>query len=184
MEKCTYTPQNGETEILLRRYNDAFAICGIAVIVFSLWDILKMFVGFFLGEETFDKIIAETLSTIEIPEEVSAETVRLVVWAVMIGVILILSAIVFLFHLYIGLNAFREGRGIRKKKSKTYLVLAALVLVFSGALMVSSVVIFFGQENHGGVRLASLLLEFTSFFNYAYLMYSAYKIHCLKRGAI
>lgn len=184
MEKDTYTPENGETEILLRRYNDAFAICGIAVIVFSRWDILKMFAGYFFGEETFDKMISELLGSLEISEDIPVETIRLIVWVVMIGGLLILSAIVFLFHFYIGLNAYREGRGIRKKKTKTYLVMAGLVLVVSGTMLAFSVVAFFVTENHGGVRFASLLLEFTSFFNYAYLMYSAYKIHCLKRGVL
>jgi hypothetical protein len=57
MDTAVYKPQNEEIQIKLRRYRDALSLSGSMVIALSVWDIIKLFIGFFLGEETIAQII-------------------------------------------------------------------------------------------------------------------------------
>ncbi len=185
MGKGSYQPENSEKDILLRKYRDTFATCGIAVIVFSVWDIVKLVIGLFLGEKTLGKMISEGVASVSIQDAEREKWVMFITGVIIVIGLVILVAIVFLFHLYIGMNAYRAGRQTAEKKRWAYLVLAGLAMVGSGAVVVFNIVVMlFGRDQTGSVGLATLLLEATCFLNYASLLFPAFQIFKLERGAL
>lgn len=186
METIQYKPLNDGRDIRLRRCRDALAISGGAVIFFSLWDILKIFIGFFLGQNTISQFVSESIQNADI-SSYGAETeelARILLWVVTLAILGFISLIVLLYHLYIGLNAFRVGRQTAKKKKRLYLVLAAFSMIGSGLLLLLSALSVFLVDDSSNIDVATLLLELTSFLTYLSLITSAYKIRSLERGAL
>ena len=185
MDTTVYKPQNEETQIRLRRYRDALSISGSMVIALSVWDILKLFIGFFLGEETIAQIIGtvmEQSGSAVIGTEYE-KIVNIILWAGALLMIMIFSLVVLLYHLYIGLSAIRTGRQIVERKKRLYLVLAFLSALFTGILIIVSISNFITAEDSSkNVDLAYFIMEVTAFVNYVFLLYSADKIRKLEKA--
>lgn len=203
MDTAVYKPQNEEIQIKLRRYRDALSLSGSMVIALSVWDIVKLFIGFFLGEETIAQIIGtvmEQSGSVVIGTEYE-KTVNIILWIGVLLVIMIFSAVVLLYHLYIGLNAYRAGRQIVKSNNrikkenkenkeirdntdkKLYLVLAFLSAIFTGILIIINLYNFFmANDPSRNVDLAFFIMEVTAFVNYIFLLYSAGKIRKLEKA--
>ncbi|MBQ3773700.1 MAG: hypothetical protein II833_04870, partial [Pseudobutyrivibrio sp.] len=62
MDSTLYNPKNQGIQIRLRRYRDSPAISGGMVIVMSIWDIIKLFIGFFLGEDTIEALVEAVIN--------------------------------------------------------------------------------------------------------------------------
>ena len=184
MDSVMFLPQNSEREIQLRRYRDALAISGGAVIAFGLWDVIKLFIGLFLGQDTVKELIAEGMKNSDIPED-EMGMARLLVWVIVMMVLLVISAVTILYHIYIGLNALRVGRQTAKKKKNAYLVLTALSIVFSAIILILSITsLVSGSDTENNIGYATILLELTSLMNYSYLFYAALKIRKLERETL
>lgn len=184
MDSVMFLPQNSEREIQLRRYRDALAISGGAVIAFGLWDVIKLFIGLFLGQDTVKELIAEGMKNNDIPED-EMGMARLLAWVIVMMVLLVISAVTLLYHIYIGLNALRVGRQTAKKKKNAYLVLTALSIVFSAIILILSITsLVSGSDTENNIGYATILLELTSLMNYSYLFYAALKIRKLERETI
>ena len=137
------------------------------------------------AEETASELVSSLIANAEIPESVGEKELRIAAWLIILVIVFGISAVTFLYHLYIGLNAFREGREKAKKKRIVYLVLAAVSGVSSVAVLCISVAsIFKGDETGSQVGIATLLLESCSLLNYLYLLYSAIKIRRLERETV
>ena len=184
MDTTVYKPQNEEIQIRLRRYRDALSISGSMVIALSVWDILKLFIGFFLGEETIAQIIGtvmEQSGSAVIGTEYE-KVVNIILWMGFLLMIMMFSVVVLLYHLYIGLNAIRTGRQTVKRK-RLYLVLAFLSALFTGILIIVNISNFITAEDSSkNVDLAYFIMEVTAFVNYIFLLYSADKIRKLEKA--
>ena len=137
-----FLPENSDRNIELRQYRDALAISGGVVIAFSLWDMLKVLIGFFLGEETISEIVSASMGKEQLPENEIGAQIRMWVWVIIVAAIIVIFTLILLYHLYIGLNAYREGRGKAKKK-RVVLVLVPhiyMLLYLSGTLAFLAIV--------------------------------------------
>ena len=185
MDVTVYKPKNEEIQIRLRRYRDALSISGSVVIALSVWDILKLFIGFFLGEETIAQIIGtvmEQSGSAVIGTEYE-KVVNIILWMGLLLIIMIFSVVVLLYHLYVGLNAFRTGRQTVKREKRLYLVLAFLSALFTGILIIVNIFNFINAEDSSGnVDLAFFIMEVTAFVNYIYLLYFAGKIRMYEKA--
>ncbi len=185
MDATVYKPQNEEIQIRLRRHRDALSLSGSMVIALSVWDILKLFIGFFLGEETIAQIIGtvmEQSGSAVIGTEYE-NAVNIILWMGFLLIIMVFSVAVFLYHLYIGLNAIRTGRQTLKREKRLYLALAFLSTLFTGILIIANIFNFIKAENSSGnVDLAFFIMEVTAFVNYVFLLYSAYKIRKFEKA--
>ncbi|MCR5675027.1 MAG: hypothetical protein K6G16_04885 [Lachnospiraceae bacterium] len=184
MRTAACLPDNSYTEIRLRRYRDALTISGAAVIAFSVWDVLKVYIGLFLGEKTLSDYFTDLLPKIRIPEGVPEETMQIVLWVVLLAGVIGVSIFILLYHLYIGLNAMQEGHRTVKKKKIVYLVCDVLSILSSATVLFQSIRVYFvGGEDARQIGLATLLVESASFLNYVYLFYVVLKIRITERSA-
>ncbi len=103
-----FLPENSDRNIKLRQYRDALAISGGVVIAFSLWDMLKVLIGFFLGEETISEIVSASIGKEQLPDNEIGEQIRMWVWVIIVAAIIVIFTLILLYHHYIGLNAYRE----------------------------------------------------------------------------
>ena len=130
MDSTIYKPRNEDVDIKIRRYQDALSLSGGMVIALTVWDIIKLYIGFFLGEDTIAGQINDIMNqglALVVGTEYEAMT-KVILWLVFMLIILVFSVVIFWYHYYIGINAFRAGRCSAKKPCKFYLVLTA----FSG----------------------------------------------------
>lgn len=172
-----YQSDNSRQEIQLRRWRDILAINGSTVIILSIWDILKMYLGFFLGEDRLKGVVAGSVKEAGLSGGERELVAKIITWIVIMAIITLVSAIIFLFHLYIGMNAYKAGRQTAEKKKKGYLVLAAFSLFCSAFLVIVNVVsLFFHSGAESNIRLTSVMMESVAFFNYLYLLVAAAKI--------
>lgn len=179
MNDTLYKPQNQGIQIQLRRYRDSLAISGGMVIIMSIWDIIKLFIVFFLGEDTIAKHIEIAMNQggiIAIGTEFE-KFVKIISWIVVLLILFLFCAVAFLYHLYIGLNAYRVGRQTAKKCNRLYLVFSFLSAIFTGMLIISNIFYFFNAaDSSGNIDLAFFIMEVTALVNYILILYAAYKI--------
>ena len=174
MDSTLYNPKNQGIQIRLRRYRDSLAIGGGMVIVMSIWDIIKLFIGFFLGEDTIEALVEAVIND---------SVLRIVLWVTILLILLLFSAVIFLYHLYIGLNAYRVGRQTAKKRKRLYILLTFLSTIFAGLLIMSNLLILINATDaSGNVDFAFLIMEVTAFINYIFILYSVYKIRILEKA--
>ena len=183
MDATVYKPKNEEIQIRLRRYRDSLSISGSMVIALSVWDILKLFISLFLGEETIAQIIGtvmEQSGSAVIGTEYE-KVVNIILWMGFLLIIMMFSVVVLLYHFYIGLNAFRTGRQTVKRK-RLYLVLAFLSALFTGILIIVNIFNFMkAEDSSGNVDLAFFIMELTALVNYIFLLYSAERIRMFEK---
>jgi uncharacterized membrane protein len=104
-------------------------------------------------------------------------------WIGILLIIMMFSVVVLLYHLYIGLNAYRVGRQTIKRKKRFYLVLTFLSALFAGILIIVNILSFINAEDpSGNVDLAFFIMEITAFVNYIFILYSADKIRKLEKA--
>ncbi|WP_026505447.1 hypothetical protein [Butyrivibrio sp. NC3005] len=184
MNTVLFEPQNEEIQIQLRRHQDALALSGGMVIVMSLWDIIKLFITFFLGEESISKLIEIVMnqSGADLIGTEYEQIVNIILWIFFLLILFLFSGIVFLYHLYIGLNAFRAGRSTAKKRNKFYLVVTLFSALFTGVLILSNIFNCIRKKDmSGNIDLAYFIMEVTAFINYVSILYSSNKIKSLKK---
>ena len=185
MELPVYQPLNEERSIQLRRYRDALAISGVAVIAFSLWDIIKIFVSLFLGEDTLAGLVSSAMEDLDLPDPGDQKLAGLVIWTICLVTTILICAGIFLYHLYIGMNACREGRQTAKRRKKAYLVLTALSVLASGSIFFPNLfALFQANDEVEKIGLGTLLLELTSLLNYMYILYAVYRIRKLEKEGV
>lgn len=185
MDSTLYNSRNEGLQIQLRHYRDNIAISGGMVIVMSIWDIIKLFIGFFLGEDTIQELVEASMheNGISVIGTEYENAVRILLWVLLLLILSILSAVIFLYHFYIGLNAYRVGRQSIKKRKSRYLVLTLISAIFAGiSIMLNVLAIFNVTKARGNVDFASLIMEITAFVNYIFILYSAHKIRILEKA--
>lgn len=185
MDSTLFNPKNEEIQIQLRYYRDSLAISGGMVIVMSIWDIIKLFIGFFLGEDTIEELVETAVHEggIAIIGTDYESLIRILMWVLILLMLSFLGAVIFLYHLYIGLNAYKEGRQTAKKRKRLYLVLTLLSTIFTGLIIMSNILVLFSATNtSANVDLAFLIMEVTAFINYIFILYLANKTRILEKA--
>ena len=183
MDTTIYAPKNEKDQIKFRRCCDTLAISGGMVIALSVWDIIKLIIGLFLGEEaTIQKIrTAITEASNEVIGTGYEKMIGVVVWIMFWLVILAVSAVILIYHLYIGLNAMKEGHRTETKRKRLYLVLSFISAVLNGGLIILGIFGFFSTKSvNGSIGLAAALIELTTFLNYVFILYTALTIRKLE----
>ena len=186
MDTTIYAPKNEKDQIKIRRCCDTLAISGGMVIALSVWDIIKLIIGLFLGEEaTIQKVrTAVTEASNEVIGTGYEKMIGVVIWIMFWLVILAVSAVILIYHLYIGLNAMKEGHRTETKRKRLYLVLSFISAVLNGGLIILGIFGFFSTKSaNGSIGLAAALIELTTFLNYVFILYTALTIRKLESCA-
>ncbi len=184
MDTTIYVPKNEKYQIKMRRCCDTLAISGGMVIALSVWDIIKLIIGLFLGKEATIQQV-RTAITEAANEAVGTgyeKIIGVVIWMIFWLLILVVCTVILIYHLYIGLNAMKEGHRTARKRKRLYLVLSFISAVSNGCLIAASIFEFFSTKNLiGSVSLAAALIELTTFLNYVFIVYTALTIRKLER---
>jgi len=156
-----------ETE--LRRRRIELITLGGGIIAFGVWSVLKTFLYVWVDSGSL---------TEQAPEE--SKTAVMVLSIVIIAIIVLIDLAL---RCYIGLSARAEGIG--QDKGRTYIVLAAVMLVL-GILSWIPMLINFGGQDQAEKRplldfLISLVVDATSLTLMGKLLYNAVKVKKLRR---
>ena len=106
---------NSPEEIKLRKYKNTLSITGMGVIIFGMWNFIKLLLYCFFKFDYIEEIL-----------EMKLEGGAKVVFIVFLTIFFILDII---FRTYIGKNAIKESRGI--KKGYLYIVFTILIIAVS-----------------------------------------------------
>ena len=106
-------------DILLRKYEDNLNVCGIGVIMFGAWGVLKIVM------QVFANASSEIINIFnEIKDHTDRFTNLCFIVVILMMILILIIAPVFLLHMYIGLNASRAAKGLSyKKRLKLHLML-------------------------------------------------------------
>ena len=161
-----YTTYNDEDSVKKRLYGDRLVLSGRALIILGIWSSIKAIIIFYLALPQISEFVTEGDI---VPEEI-VRNVKLILMAIFV----ILIAIVFLFHLYIGRSAMKNGYG--KKRTTFYLVLTVIVIISTIASDVQIV-----MEGLDIIDLASMVVDFTVVYACCDILYSAIKLRTIEK---
>ena len=154
---------------LLRRQEDNLNVCGMGVIILGAWDVLKVVM----------QAILEAKDAYQFDLEVSEDekAIALVVIIAIIGVLILLSGLIFLIHFYIGRNAMKNAKGQPYKKG--YFVWAVIILVLSllGTLSYADEI---KEAEAIETTIASIIVDITSIYILVNLVISTRKVKELR----
>ena len=149
----------------IRKYTHDIRICGMGVIVLSLWNGFKFFLTFYFGEKTFREVIG-------LEDDLgSLETMFVYVFFCMF------FAIFLIFLCSLGISAIRYSVG--KKKRWGFLIIVAIM----GVLNIISIPQYFISDAQEALdtKIASILIDITTAYIYFDMVYAAIKVKKLKR---
>ena len=154
---------------LLRKYEDNLYVCGMGVIILGAWDILKLIM----------QVILESKYMFNVTADVKAEDRGLaqVIMIAAVVIVLLLSILIFLVHVYIGRNAMKAAKGQPYKKG--YFVWAIIIL----ALLVLGMYFYVDdiiEMKHLKTTIASIIVDITSIYILATVVVTTVKIKKLK----
>lgn len=146
------TERNDSERIRLRRYSDRLAICGGGVIMFSLWNVMRI-VLFAIAQPhdlirmiNLDEFAGELeealLANSDLSASMGAADLRSLINAVIIGFFFLFFACLLLPLFYMGRSAIVDGLGL-KRKTPVYILaalLAAALLTYSLCPRVAAIV--------------------------------------------
>ena len=161
-----YTTYNDEDSVKKRLYGDRLVLSGRALIILGIWSSIKAIILFYLALPQITGFVTEGDI---MPEEI-ARNVKLIMMAIFV----IIVAIVFLFHLYIGRSAMKNGYG--KKRTTFYLVLTVIAIISTIASDVQIV-----MEGLDIIDLASMVVDLTVVYACCDILYSAIKLRKIEK---
>ena len=146
----------------LRRYRSSLVTNGIGIITFCLWSLIKFIMSMVVQPVEFDD--AANL-------EMADPTLKIITLIIVGAIIVIIIAIIFAVHLYIGLSAYREG--INGKKGSFYLVAAGIMAL----IMCMTMTIYFVPRNDAGSftvsSIAAIFIDLTTVVILVDMIYAA-----------
>ena len=150
---------------LLRRHEDNLNVCGMGVIILGAWGVLKVIMQAFMEAKDIFQF------DLEVTDEEKAVTLLAVI--AIVAILILLSALIFLFHIYIGRNAMKNAKGQPYKKG--YFVWAVILLVLSVLGMLTYVDEIKETENLE-TTIASIIVDLTTIYILVDLVMSTQKI--------
>ena len=157
---------------LLRRYEDNLNVCGIGVIILGAWDVLKVIMQILMNMKD---VFSEMLLDVEEDEKGIATGVFIAI----IAIAFLITALIFLIHYYIGMNASRAAKGLPYKKG--YYAWAVILL----ALSILGMFTYFDDiKNIENIEttIASIIVDMTSIYILWNVVVATQKIKALKQG--
>ena len=161
-----YTTCNDEDSVKKRLYGDRLVLSGRALIILGIWSSIKAIIIFYLALPQ----IAEFVDEGDIMTDEIVRNVKLIMMAIFVVIV----AIVFLFHLFIGRSAMKNGYG--KKRTTFYLVLTVLVIISTIASDVQIV-----MDGFDIIDLASMVVDLTVVYACCDILYSAIKLRTIEK---
>lgn len=98
-----------------RRYKDKLINCGLGVIIFGVWSVIKVYMIYFFHADEY----LSDLTELNTADEKTAAVI----------ILTILSIWVFSWHFYVGVTAVQEA--IKPKGKKAYLILGWILFLFT-----------------------------------------------------
>ena len=114
---------NSRDAINLRRCLNNLTMSGLAMILLGIWTAIQAVVRALLSREQVVKFMGFSAGDSGLTQQ-QADDLAYIVFLLAFSFVFV---VIFLIHLYIGLNAVREGRGKARRKKKLYLIIAALI---------------------------------------------------------
>lgn len=163
----------------LRRYQNRMVTCGMGIISFGIWAMIRSTAAFMTADRVFIKELTDSgLNVTEI--------------RITGGIIIaLIYSLVMALYGYIGLRAIAEGKG--KKPKKAYLVAASLLFIWSVfdvygncQTLLRKIVNSHGTSEqeiliNNDVTIASLVVSVTFALIMAELLLSAYRVKKLMK---
>ena len=146
---------NGKTdslERLLRRKQNMLVNSGGGVILLGLWSIIKGLLTVYLQ---FDDIVEPQMLTELGENAVFLKPIMIVMSFIGLGFVLLL-------RLFVGLNAYREGRGRRFRRTYPFFAIILFLLGLIGFIL--ELRVLFSSDSAKDTTLATLLLDLASLF--------------------
>ena len=172
---------NGNDRIKLRRYSDRLVECGLGYILFGAWSTVRNGIIMILGRKDIYAFLRESVNETTAP--VSEDTMRFIIYSVMLFFLVIFALISTLSHLFIGIRAIQEGRG--RKKTSFYLVFTAFLLF----MLIASHLNIKDPPTENTIpaldddtSLAVYVMDFSMALLSIELLYSAFRARLIKRG--
>ncbi len=110
-----------DNQALIRKFKYNSSICGIGIIVFGFWSVIKTGMGFTMGDEDIIWMIQDIAEELDYTMDIIY---------VIIGLICTLVyGFLMTIHIYIGINAINFAKG--KKYSKPFIVVTMLTAVIT-----------------------------------------------------
>ncbi len=154
----------------LRRYEDNLHVCGIGIVILSAWDVLKVEMQFLTRVRS---VAGDYFDQFEDGEKGYA----LGILIVSIVVFLLVIALIFLLHAYIGLNASKAARRLPYKKG--YYVWAIVLLGLS-VLSLPDYIDKIKNLKEIDTTVASLIIDLTFIYILGTVVVSTRKIKALR----
>lgn len=151
---------------IIRKLKHNLYISGIGVILLGVWGCLKATMTLYLSGDGLD--------TSGIEEEALPIYVGIV-----IAILLIINVIIMAFHLYVGLNAMKEGK--KENKKIVYLFVAGFMGVLSLLTIAGDIAFIRDNISQIDLVIASFLVDFTFLFIIVDIIYSSVKIRKLEK---
>ncbi len=139
-------------KVKLRRYQDDLYVGGLGVVILGAWSVLKVIMYAII--EAKNDIILEEFADEE-------KAIAVVVLLVVIAGIVLVSILIFMIHLYIGLNASKAAKGEPYKKG--YYKGAIILLVLSAMGMFAYIGELKNAENID-TTIASFIVDLTTVY--------------------
>ena len=148
----------------VRRLENNLVTLGTGVIAFGIWSVLKVAFEFFLGGTVIDA---------DVPEELRGYTpaILIVFW--------VFTAIELAVRIYIGVSSRADG--MRKRKSKAYLVWSIVLMIDLFLTAFIDFYIYAFMLNSFATTIITLLIDGTSFFITLDLFLFAVRVRKLRR---
>jgi hypothetical protein len=149
----------------IRKYNNDIKICGIGVIVLSIWSMIRFYLTVYFSDVTMADLFdfSDDMTDFEIG------FIVVFFWIIM--------AITVLIHLYLGMSAIKYSMG--KKKRCGFLILVFVYVVMD----LSSIVVFLvpGESSTNDTKFASILLDITSLYFSFDMIYAVIRVKMLRK---
>ena len=145
-------------ERVLRKKRGELILSGIGAILLGIWAFVKVILNILFAADYVHRIFDFDSFDPEL------KTVTLFLWVLM-------GVAGMLLYLYVGIRAVREGR--TGKRQRSYLVLAAMLLVVNVLLFFSNLTAFSGSQMDPLDLMGEMLQEFARAANFGAMLYAA-----------
>ncbi len=160
-----------DSQTQIRRNQELLYYSGQAWIILGIWSSIKLVVFAYLNPSS---LLGDDIDYEEISEWLAK--------AIMFTILVTICALDMLVRLYIGLSAMQEGRG--KEKRITYIIVNFIYLLVNAYSIIDSRADAVESHDESYIELfyTTLMIDLTSVFAQAAIVYAALKIRRLKKS--
>ena len=165
MENTYIKVKNDDSDVKLRKYENALSVCGIAVIMFSFWDVIKVVFYTILNVQGYRDML--------LVDAKDHETLVLVVLFVFVAIDCFL-------RVYVGRSAGAYASG-KREKTLLYMILAFIFFIsYVVSIASEALYIYIGYQVLESIL--SIIIEITAFINMIQLTVYTLKIRKIRKS--